>query len=176
LPCLKNSAGLFDEEVRCGNNVKDIHNKNEKMNMTNGMQLWIGIHHDQDGIQVRPYFQDKPPFDKRKIADFGWDGQIDVHGPFNVPTQVVLQMAYDDYSPLSQGTPCRVESVLCASDDKAETLANKLREYVDRRYPEHADLWSVYPDTSHTTCNPATAARLVDKMMGHYLTDNDAEQ
>ena len=140
------------------------------------MKLWIGIHHDKDGIQVRPYFQDKPPSDKRKIADFGQDGRIEVRGPFDVPCPVVLEMAYDDYSRRSQATPCRVESVLCASDDAATTLADKLREYVDQRYPEHSDLWSVYPDTSHTTRNPATATRLVDKMMGHYLRDDDVEQ
>jgi hypothetical protein len=176
LPCLKKSAGRLDEEVRFGKRAKDIHSEKEKMNMKNGTQLWIGIHNGKDGIQVRPYFQDGTPTDEQIVADFGRDGRIDIRGPFDVPCKAVLEMAYDDFSPDSQGTPSRIESVLCASDDEAEAVADKVQKYIDQRYPEQADLWFVYADTSHTTRNPATATKLVDEMMEHYLSDDDAER
>ena len=136
------------------------------------MKLWIGIYDGQDGIQIRPYFQDEPPSDKRTIADFGWDGRIEIRGPFDVPCRVVLEMAYDDYSPLSQGTPSRVESVMCASDDEARAVAERLQEHVDQRYQEHSDLWFIYRETSPSTAEPAAAVKLIDEMMEHYLRDD----
>ncbi|MEX0886488.1 MAG: hypothetical protein WD009_08630, partial [Phycisphaeraceae bacterium] len=94
----------------------------------------------------------------------------------HVPASVVLEMGYDDYSPYTQQTPSRLESLRYPSRELAEAASRHALRYVREAYPDYKGHWTFRTESSELSSGEAHTVEaiesLVDEMMEYYL-DNE---
>lgn len=96
--------------------------------------------------------------------------------PDQVPTKLVVEVAYDDFSPLSQHTPSRGECVAFPSRIIACEAQRLADEWVERKHPELESLVTIYPEGSSysdVSDDPKAAVDLVHTMLEEMYGDKE---
>lgn len=93
----------------------------------------------------------------------------------HLPTSAVLEMGYDDYSPCTQETPSRIESLRYPNRELAEAASWHALQYVSEMYPDYGNHWTFRTELCELSSGEVDAVEavesLIDEMMEHYLDD-----